>query len=77
MGRQAPTKDDVLDDFTLYGLTNTAASAARLYWENKGKGPTRAAAQKTNEISVPVPSRFFPTKSIAHRRRGSGGRTRS
>src|SRR5271154_912880 len=27
------TRDDVLDDFTLYWLTNTAVSAARFYWE--------------------------------------------
>ena len=58
--QQSPTKDDVLDDFTLYWLTNTAASAARLYWENKGKGPTSAAAQKTHEISVPVAVTVFP-----------------
>ncbi len=29
------TRDDVLDNITLYWLTNTAVSAARLYWENK------------------------------------------
>ena len=29
------TKDDVLDNITLYWLTNTGVSAARLYWENK------------------------------------------
>jgi hypothetical protein len=28
------TRDDVLDNFTLYWLTNTAVSAARFYWEN-------------------------------------------
>ena len=27
------TRDDVLDDFTLYWVTNTAISAARFYWE--------------------------------------------
>jgi pimeloyl-ACP methyl ester carboxylesterase len=58
--QQSPTKDDVLDDFTLYWLTNTAASAARLYWENKGRGPTSSTAQKTNEISVPVAVTVFP-----------------
>jgi pimeloyl-ACP methyl ester carboxylesterase len=31
----ALTRDDVLDDITLYWLTNTAISSARLYWENK------------------------------------------
>ena len=29
------TRDDVLDNTTLFWLTNTAISAARLYWENK------------------------------------------
>jgi pimeloyl-ACP methyl ester carboxylesterase len=29
------TRDDVLDNITLYWLTGTAISAARLYWENK------------------------------------------
>ena len=29
------TPDDVLDNITLFWLTNTAISAARLYWENK------------------------------------------
>jgi len=31
----ALTRDDVLDNITLYWLTGTAISAARLYWENK------------------------------------------
>jgi len=48
------TKDEVLDDITLYWLTNTATSAGRLYWENRGVGPTSATAIKTAEISVPV-----------------------
>lgn len=29
------SRDDVLDNITLYWLTNTAISSARLYWENK------------------------------------------
>jgi pimeloyl-ACP methyl ester carboxylesterase len=29
------TRDDILDNITLYWLTNTGVSAARLYWENK------------------------------------------
>jgi pimeloyl-ACP methyl ester carboxylesterase len=29
------TRDEVLDNITLFWLTNTAVSAARLYWENK------------------------------------------
>jgi pimeloyl-ACP methyl ester carboxylesterase len=30
------TRDDLLDNITLYWLTNTGVSAARLYWESKG-----------------------------------------
>jgi pimeloyl-ACP methyl ester carboxylesterase len=58
---QSPTKDDVLDNITLYWLTNTAASAARLYWENGARGSVIvAAAQKTSEIELPVAITVFP-----------------
>jgi pimeloyl-ACP methyl ester carboxylesterase len=58
---KSPTKDDVLDDITLYWLTNTAASSARLYWENGGRGSVIVAtAQKTAEISLPVAITVFP-----------------
>jgi hypothetical protein len=33
------TRDDILDNITLYWLTNTAISSARLYWENKFTTP--------------------------------------
>jgi pimeloyl-ACP methyl ester carboxylesterase len=58
--QQSPTKDEVLDDFTLYWLTNSATSSARLYWENAGRGVISAAAQKTAEISLPVAITVFP-----------------
>ena len=55
------TKDDVLDNITLYWLTNTAASSARLYWENGARGSVIvAAAQKTAEIALPVCITVFP-----------------
>jgi pimeloyl-ACP methyl ester carboxylesterase len=58
---KSPTKDDVLDDITLYWLTNTAASSARLYWENGARGSVIvAAAQRTGEISLPVAITVFP-----------------
>jgi pimeloyl-ACP methyl ester carboxylesterase len=57
---QSPTLDDVLDDFTLYWLTNTSASAARIYWENRGRELIVASAQKTSEIQVPVAITVFP-----------------
>jgi pimeloyl-ACP methyl ester carboxylesterase len=58
---QSLTKDDVLDNITLYWLTNTATSAARLYWENGARGSVIvAAAQKTGEIALPVAITVFP-----------------
>jgi pimeloyl-ACP methyl ester carboxylesterase len=57
---QSPTVDDVLDNFTLYWLTNTAASSARIYWENRGRDLISAAAQRTHEISIPVAITVFP-----------------
>jgi len=58
---KSPTKDDVLDNITLYWLTNTAASSARLYWENGARGSVIVStAQKTAEISLPVAITVFP-----------------
>jgi pimeloyl-ACP methyl ester carboxylesterase len=34
-GTEGLTRDDILDNITLYWLTNTGVSSARLYWENK------------------------------------------
>ena len=56
---RSPSRDDVLDDITLYWLTNTGTSAARLYWENAGRGPTVSAAWKTTEIKLPVAITVF------------------
>jgi pimeloyl-ACP methyl ester carboxylesterase len=58
---KSPTKDDVLDNMTLYWLTNSGASSGRLYWENGARGSVIvAAAQKTSEISLPVAVTVFP-----------------
>jgi len=57
---QTPTRDEVLDNFSLYWLTNSAASSARLYWENREGSLISAAAQKTDEIKVPVAVTVFP-----------------
>ncbi|MDA9405856.1 epoxide hydrolase family protein [Bradyrhizobium sp. CCBAU 45384] len=51
----AVTRDDVLDDITLYWLTNTAVSAARFYWENKGMSALNAV-----NISIPAAVTVFP-----------------
>src|SRR5262249_27767785 len=54
------TKDEILDDITLYWLTNSAPSSARLYWENNNTSFLSAAAQKTAEIALPVAITVFP-----------------
>ena len=53
------TRDEMLDDITLYWLTNSATSSAQLYWENNNNN-FNAVEQKTAEISVPVGVTVFP-----------------
>ena len=59
------TRDEMLDDITLYWLTNTATSSARLYWETSGQSVLLAAAQKTAEISLPVAITVFPEEILS------------
>lgn len=62
--KQSPTRDDVLDNFSLYWLTNTAASSARIYWENRGVSLISAGDQKSAEIKVPVAITVFPDEVV-------------
>jgi pimeloyl-ACP methyl ester carboxylesterase len=48
------TRDDVLDNITLFWLTNTGVSASRLYWENK------LAFLTPKNVSIPVAVSAFP-----------------
>jgi pimeloyl-ACP methyl ester carboxylesterase len=48
------TRDDVLDDFTLYWLTNTAISAARYYWES------HINLYNAADVSIPAAVSVFP-----------------
>jgi pimeloyl-ACP methyl ester carboxylesterase len=48
------TRDDILDNITLYWLTNTAVSSARLYCENK------LAFFAPKHVSIPVAVSVFP-----------------
>jgi pimeloyl-ACP methyl ester carboxylesterase len=48
------TRDDVLDDITLYWLTNTAVSAARFYWEN------HLNLYNAADVSIPAAVSIFP-----------------
>jgi pimeloyl-ACP methyl ester carboxylesterase len=50
------TRDDLLDNITLYWLTNTGISAARLYWENK------ADFFDAKNITIPFAISVFPNE---------------
>lgn len=52
-------RDRILDDISLYWLTNTASSSSRFYWENNNNNFS-SAAQRTTEITVPVAITVFP-----------------
>jgi pimeloyl-ACP methyl ester carboxylesterase len=53
------TRDNILDNITLYWLTGTGASAARWYWE-LGQAQAKAAGQAPPEVSLPVGFTTFP-----------------
>jgi pimeloyl-ACP methyl ester carboxylesterase len=48
------TRDDILDNITLFWLTNTGVSASRLYWENK------LSFLVVKNVSIPVAVSAFP-----------------
>ncbi|EPE97577.1 epoxide hydrolase family protein [Rhizobium grahamii] len=52
------TKDDILDNITLYWLTNTAISSARLYWDN-AHSPSGGFFDPRG-IKIPVGVSAFP-----------------
>jgi pimeloyl-ACP methyl ester carboxylesterase len=53
------TRDDVLDNITLYWLTNTGISAAGIYWENK------LDFFEVKNVSIPVAVSVFPTTATS------------
>ncbi len=58
--KQFPTKDEVLDNITLYWLTNSGTSSARIYWENRNIENISASSMKTDQIKLPVAITVFP-----------------
>jgi pimeloyl-ACP methyl ester carboxylesterase len=52
--REGLTKDDILDHVTLYWLTDTAVSSARLYWESK------LTFFAPKHVAIPVAVSAFP-----------------
>jgi pimeloyl-ACP methyl ester carboxylesterase len=53
------TRDHVLDNISLYWLTGTGASAARLYWDG-GQAAAHAAGQARPEMKLPMGFTMFP-----------------
>ncbi|NTS29789.1 epoxide hydrolase [Phyllobacterium sp. BT25] len=53
------SREDILDNVTLYWLTNTAISSARLYWENK------LAFFQPKNVKIPVAVSVFPDEIYA------------
>jgi pimeloyl-ACP methyl ester carboxylesterase len=53
------TRDEILDNITLYWVTNTAISSARLYWENK------LAFFEPKHVAIPVAVSVFPDELYA------------
>jgi pimeloyl-ACP methyl ester carboxylesterase len=55
------TRDNIVDDITLYWLTGTGASAARWYWESgRAQAAAGAAGQAPPPVAVPVGFTTFP-----------------
>ena len=57
--QSALTRDDILDNVTLYWLANTAVSSARLYWESK------LAFFAPKGVLVPTAVSVFPNEIYA------------
>jgi pimeloyl-ACP methyl ester carboxylesterase len=59
----AITRDDILDNITLYWLTNTGTSSARLYWET-ARAAAAAAGKPMPDVTVPVAFSAFPEEVV-------------
>jgi pimeloyl-ACP methyl ester carboxylesterase len=60
------TRDQVLDNITLYWLTGTGASAARSYWEGtQAQARATAAGRDPAPVTVPVGFTAFPGEIFA------------
>ena len=57
------TRDDILDNITLYWLTNTAVSSARLYWDNRETA--QSGFFDVKNVKIPVAVSVFPDEIYA------------
>jgi pimeloyl-ACP methyl ester carboxylesterase len=58
------TRDDILDNVTLYWLTNTAISSARLYWDTR-QLPQAGGFFDARNVQLPVAVTVFPDEIYA------------
>ena len=57
------TRDHIVDNITLYWLTNTAVSSARIYWEDgQARAQALASGQAPRPVSLPVGFTTFPSE---------------
>jgi pimeloyl-ACP methyl ester carboxylesterase len=61
--KEGLTRDDILENITLYWLTNTGVSAARLYWE--GALTAKGGFFDPRGVSIPVAVSVFPDEIYA------------
>ena len=60
--REGLTRDDILENITMYWLTNTAVSSARLYWDNR---TAKKGFFDVKNVTIPVVVTVFPDEIYA------------
>ncbi|ALG08455.1 epoxide hydrolase family protein [Kibdelosporangium phytohabitans] len=68
------TRDEMLDDITLYWLTGTATSSARLYWESFRQVSEWFSSSVVDTVDVPAGCSVFPREIPRPSRRWAGRR---
>jgi pimeloyl-ACP methyl ester carboxylesterase len=68
------TRDELLDDITLYWLTRTATSSARLYWESFREVSEWFARATADTVTVPTGCSIFPKEMPRPSRRWAANR---
>jgi pimeloyl-ACP methyl ester carboxylesterase len=66
---RALTRDEMLDDITLYWLSRTGASSARLYWESIRQVQEVFRSSASDTVPVPTGCSIFPAETIRPSRR--------
>ena len=70
------TRDDICDNISMYWLTNTAISSARLYWTTRARSKGGGFFD-TRGVKLPVIVSAFPDEITPPRRAGRSAPTRS